>query len=156
MLTRRRWLQFSLRALLVLLTVISVWLGVVVRRAREQREAVNAIEALGGSVRYDWQPDFVRAEGMGAGGADQTYVPNVKIKPSPGGPAWLRQLIGDDFFQSVERVYLIHPKADVLQSIPYLQRMHRLRSLTILAAAPESAQLTLKTALPNCEIRLTH
>jgi hypothetical protein len=50
---RRRWLQFSLRTAFVGLTVFAVWLGVIVNRAREQREAVKAIEALGGWVTYD-------------------------------------------------------------------------------------------------------
>lgn len=51
---RRRWFQYSLRSFLVVVTALAVWLGVVVNRAREQREAVKAIEALGGSVMYDW------------------------------------------------------------------------------------------------------
>jgi hypothetical protein len=45
---RRRYLTFSLRTLFVLTTAFAIWLGVVVNRAREQREAIKAIEALGG------------------------------------------------------------------------------------------------------------
>ena len=41
---RRRWFQFSLGSLFVLLTVLCVWLGVTVERARKQRESVEAIE----------------------------------------------------------------------------------------------------------------
>ena len=52
---RRRWFQFSLRTLMVLVTVLCVWLGLVSERARKQREAVAAIEALGGWVWYDYQ-----------------------------------------------------------------------------------------------------
>ena len=37
---RRRWFQYSLRTLFVLVTVLCVWLGVTVERARKQREAV--------------------------------------------------------------------------------------------------------------------
>lgn len=43
--TPRRWFQFSLRFFLVALTVLAFWLGVVVTRAREQREAVKAIRS---------------------------------------------------------------------------------------------------------------
>ena len=53
---RRRWLQFSLRTLLVLVLVIGCgfgWLGMKLRKAREQREAVKAIEKLGGWVSYE-------------------------------------------------------------------------------------------------------
>ena len=51
---RRRWFQFSLRTLFVLLTVLCVWLAVTVERVRKQREAVAAIEAVGGSVFYEY------------------------------------------------------------------------------------------------------
>ena len=57
---RRRWFQYSLRTLLVLVTVLCVfcvWLGLVSERARKQREAVAAIEAMGGVVYYDYQVD---------------------------------------------------------------------------------------------------
>lgn len=49
----RRRLQFSLRALLVLMTVGCVWLGREAQLARQQNEAVRQIEALGGSVGDD-------------------------------------------------------------------------------------------------------
>ena len=43
---RRRWFQFSLRTLLVLVTVLCVWLAMTAERARKQRKAVAAIRAL--------------------------------------------------------------------------------------------------------------
>lgn len=43
--SRRRYLTFSLRSLFVLTTALAIWLGVVINGAREQREAVKAIEA---------------------------------------------------------------------------------------------------------------
>src|SRR5687767_3006090 len=51
----RRWLRFSLRTLLVLLTVACVTLGLWVQRAERQRRAVAAIREMGGSVTYDFQ-----------------------------------------------------------------------------------------------------
>ena len=42
---------------MVLVTVLCVWLAVTVNRARKQREAVEAIEELGGVVYYDYQVD---------------------------------------------------------------------------------------------------
>jgi hypothetical protein len=52
---KRRWLQFSLRTLLMLMLAFACgfgWLAYKIERAREQREAVKAIEGLGGSVDY--------------------------------------------------------------------------------------------------------
>jgi hypothetical protein len=51
----RGLLQFSLRALLVLVAVCSVCLGIAFHRAREQARAVSLIESLGGTVTYDYQ-----------------------------------------------------------------------------------------------------
>lgn len=52
---RRRWLQFSLRSLLVALTLFGILLGGWVNRATRQREAVAAIRAAHGEVGYDYQ-----------------------------------------------------------------------------------------------------
>ncbi len=90
---RRRWFQFSLRTLLVFVVVCAIpcaWLGSKIERKRKERGAVKAIVALHGTVRYDYQsgalPDGPRAE--------------------PFGPAWLRRLLGENFFSEVEFVQL--------------------------------------------------
>ena len=50
---RRRWLQFSLRTLMVVMLVFGCgfgWFAYKIKRAREQREVVKAIEKLGGYI----------------------------------------------------------------------------------------------------------
>src|SRR6266849_8492555 len=49
---KRRWAQFSLASMFVVVTVLCVWLSVVVNRAHRQRDAVAAIEAHDGQVEY--------------------------------------------------------------------------------------------------------
>ena len=55
---KRRWYQFSLRPLLICLTVGSVWLGWHMYHSRrqqaEQRKAVAAVKELGGSVSFSF------------------------------------------------------------------------------------------------------
>jgi hypothetical protein len=51
--SRRSFLRFSLRGLIVLVVVVGVGLGWVVRQAHVQRDAVAAIVGAGGAVRYD-------------------------------------------------------------------------------------------------------
>ena len=56
---RRRWLQFSLRTMLVLMLVLGVafgWFAYKVEQARAQREAVEAIEKLGGYMNTGPHP----------------------------------------------------------------------------------------------------
>ena len=84
---RRRFFRYSLRTLMLVVTVFCVWLGVTAKRAQDQRQAVVAIYKLGGRVLYDHQIE----------------------ESDPPGPAWLRQLIGVEYFFNVARVYLRKP-----------------------------------------------
>ena len=94
-----RWrFQFSIRSLLVLTVAVAIpcsWLAVEMKAAREQREAVEAIQEVNGYVAYDWQ--FVSDEIL--------RTSNCRIAQPPG-PVWLRNLLGDDFFGSVSDVIL--------------------------------------------------
>lgn len=100
--TRRRWFQFRLRTLLIAVLVLSLplsWLAVRMDRARRQREAVEAIRALGGQVVYDWQS-----------------TPWGGPAKWPRYPAWLRNLLGEDFFQRV--VTVIFGKSPYQPTVP--------------------------------------
>src|SRR5687767_7099653 len=85
----RRFLRFSLRALLVLVAVCSVWLGIAFQRAREQARAVGVIQAAYGYVFYDYQ-------GENWDSFDQWGKSEV--------PSWLLDSLGVDFFHDVTLV----------------------------------------------------
>lgn len=90
----RRWFRFSLRTLLLMVTFGAAafgWLGINLRAAQRQRDAVAAVQKLGGFVGYDYQMDS-------AGNLDANAVAPA--------PAWLRKIAGDDFFADVTHVYL--------------------------------------------------
>ena len=81
----RCWFQFSLRGLLITVTLCAIacsWLGVRLRHAKQQREAAAEIEKLGGKISWS----------------------------EPSGTEWERSLLGDDFFQDVEFVDLQHTR----------------------------------------------
>ena len=80
---RHRWLQFSLRTLLLSVLVAGFglgWLASELKQASVQRQAVLALRRLGGQVVYDRQQD-----------------------PAPV-PEWLRERLGDDMFGNVTEV----------------------------------------------------
>lgn len=88
--------RYSVGAMLALVTGICIWLAIQTNAARQQRKAVDAIVALGGQVRYDFE---------GGGIFELMVSPGLKPKERPG-PSWLRTLIGDDYFQTVTGVDL--------------------------------------------------
>ncbi len=49
----RRWLQFSLRSLLLLTLAVALWLGYEVRQARKVERTIEAIRALGGDAECE-------------------------------------------------------------------------------------------------------
>ena len=77
-----------MRALIVIVLATGVWLAWRVHEARKQRAAVQAIQARGGNVEYDYKYDAAR----------DRLLPNGK----PRWPVWLQRAIGDEnFFHDV-------------------------------------------------------
>ena len=88
--SRRFRFQYSLRTLLLFVTLASVfmaWFGAKFRTACQQRDAAAAVRALGGFVVYDYEERATRSG-------------TPEIDP---GPAWVRKLLGIDYFADVVR-----------------------------------------------------
>jgi hypothetical protein len=81
--------------LLLLIVASACGLGWVVHQAREQRLAVRAILARGGTVEYDYQYDAARNRRLPKG---KTWR-----------PVWLQKALGDDYFHHVICVGLERP-----------------------------------------------
>jgi hypothetical protein len=80
--------RFSLRVCLVLMLLVTIPLGCIteeIRRARQQKVAVDAITKLGGRVVYDYQVDD---------GADPLHGYHRRSPP----PSWIRDAFGDNMF----------------------------------------------------------
>ena len=83
---QHRWFRYSLRTLLILVTVASAgfgWLGFKVRQKQRERTSVVELKKLGAFIRYRHE---------------------VQASPSPG-PEWLLKLLGDDFFAIPDEVH---------------------------------------------------
>ncbi len=109
----RRFLRFSVRGLIVIVLVVGGCLGWIVRSARIQREAVAAIENVGGLVRYD---------GEGTIGND---IPERELWA----PRWLGDLIGVDYFGHVISVVPDSSSTandSTLAAVGYLTRLREL------------------------------
>jgi hypothetical protein len=90
-----RWpFQFSIRSLFVLFIVVAIPLGWFVTErnaAKGQADSVQWVRHYG-ACGYDWQYD-----------ADGHWLSASNAPPAP---AWLRQLLGDDFFADVVHIGL--------------------------------------------------
>ncbi len=117
----RRWFQYSLRTLLLFVLLVSIgmsWFAVKMQQAKKQREAVEVIRRAGGMVIYDYHygglpkpPNYIDMSGKQASG-----------------PAWLRRVLGDDFFNKATVVFLARAQnpqecLDRLKDLPHLQKL---------------------------------
>ncbi len=163
---RQRYVTFSLRTFFVLLTVFAVWLGVVVNRAREQREAVVAIEALGGVVVYDWQPKLTtQSKGKWTAHRITEKQGRWEFAFATGKrklefPAWLRRIVGDELFQDVHGVAFIGVSTvrvhftdeRIRRCIPHLKRLQHLKTAIFEGEVSDEMMTELKAALPDCDV----
>ena len=118
-----RWrFQFRLRTLLVLTVVVALpcsWLGLEMKRAKQQRDAVAAIRRLGGNAIHDREFDVTASDD------GDLLVCLAQINPPA--PLWLRTLVGNDFFTTVDHVTLRVEHAGARALSP--EELHDLRDL---------------------------
>jgi hypothetical protein len=84
--------QFSIRTLLVMTIAVALpfsWLGVEMKKAREQGRLVNLSQRAGRQVEYDFQ-------------LDARFFSLANTQPQ--GPKWLNSLLGVDFFADIALV----------------------------------------------------
>jgi hypothetical protein len=96
---------------MLVVLVVGSGLGWICHQARVQREAVAAIEALGGRVYYGWEWDSATAQ----------------LKPDSQSPGWLRRQLGPGFFEEFASVYVCSGADDALMvhvgRLPHLERL---------------------------------
>jgi hypothetical protein len=161
----RRWHQYALRWPLLcalLLALLCGWFAVKMEQARRQKALVEEIENVGGLVWRDYQFD-----------ADGSLLTK---DPQPPGPAWLRRVLGDDFFMNVVKLDLTQTEIgdaglEHLKGLPHLQSLYlgtevtdaglaHLKGLTELrylnlsrTHVTDAGVQGLQKALPHCTIR---
>ena len=127
---KRCWYQYSLRTLLLFMVLCAFacsWFAVKMQQARRQREAVKAIEEASGIVVYDYE---LNRPPVGS--------------PQPPGPAWMRKLLGVDFFAAAELAYL---RSDASQE--HLKDLPKLKTISLWETQVTDASLKNLIGLSN-------
>ena len=120
----RRWLQFSLRTMLVLTLVSSAWLGRFVDRARRQKQAIDLILEEDGGVIYQHEVKAdVDADAWLEGTRDA-----LDLDAAPA-PAWVCRSLGEEYFLRVVCASLWRHAADDVAAqrlidLPWLEELH--------------------------------
>jgi hypothetical protein len=130
---RRRYLRFSIRGLIVLVLVIGGALGWLVRSARDQRGAVAAITAAGGSAQYNWE----WRNGKSYPGA-KSWVPD-----------WLVDRIGIDYFGHVTNASFYGGTADADSRLTNVASLAQLERLSLTGSPISDAGLAHLSNLTN-------
>jgi Leucine-rich repeat (LRR) protein len=99
--------------MMLAVTVFCVWLGAVATRANEQKRGVQAVQASGGWVLYDYE-------------CDDRGVRFFRNIPPPPGPAWIRDLVGVDYFADVIQMYAPTADENFIEALGYLTHLNTL------------------------------
>lgn len=128
--SRRRWLQFSMRTMLVVVSVTCVLLALWGVPAERRRRAVAAIEAIGGRVNY------VACE------TTSESFPITVLRP------WLPRA----YFDKIDSVILIGAQITdpVLVHLQVLTDLHAIALVN--TRLTDAGLVQLRKALPNCTI----
>jgi hypothetical protein len=133
---KRLPVRLSLRALMILVLVIGGGLGWKANRARTQLWSVEAIRSSKGSVFYDFQYT----------GDEVSPQPFTRNK-EPSAPKWLRNALGDEYFQEVTRVDLSGAMSD--DAVAAIQKLDHLVTLVIRDASKFGGNFTALVSLPR-------
>jgi len=110
---RRPWLQYSLRTLLLVTTLVAISLGLYCGRVREQRRAVDVLDRIEGcEVNYDNDPG-----------------PLMPINKPSRLEAWLNSVLGVDFLYGAVQVSI--RASDVEHALPQLKQLPYLQSVCV-------------------------
>jgi hypothetical protein len=103
---RRSWRRFSLRCLLLFVTLFCVfagWFGTKLREGERQRAVVARLSELGWKVEYDYEPDpdAARHRLILRWDQDEPRLPAGNDDSTAPGAKWLRDWLGRDVFDHV-------------------------------------------------------
>jgi hypothetical protein len=100
--------RYSISSFLIAIALVSALLGKMSIEARRQKAAVEWVRDHGGGVLYDWNEHHM-----------EYWTP----PPDHPYPKWLRELFGDDYFQTVTYVWVDSSNLTTLKNLPKIHTL---------------------------------
>ena len=100
--------RYSISTFLIVIALVSALLGKASIEARRQKAAVDWVRDHGGGVLYDWNEHHM-----------EYWTP----PPAHPYPEWLRELFGDDYFQTVTYVWVDSRDLTPLENLPEIHTL---------------------------------
>jgi hypothetical protein len=150
----RRWFRYSLRTILIAVTVLCILLGMYMQQKRDKQLAIQTIIGWGGTIHFDYEPSVAeRAQRafLSMGSAFRGTPAPVFVDRPPPGPPWLRQYLGDHFFADAVEVELPYLGDEI--KLPYLG--DRIVDFGALAPLTKLKRLTIRQT-KNLDNELRH
>lgn len=153
---RRRWLRYSLRGFLLLLTVFAISLGWIVDRARRETQAVRLLQAKSAEIWLEGDPDPGRrgtidrppqlAQDVGVATWSFTGLPwHYRLIN------WVSEHLGPYYVVHVGWLAIDEKEMDD-PAIRALADLPRLRKIYVYHGRADGSVRKLKAALPGVEI----
>ena len=149
---RRRWLQFSLRTMLLLMVpvaCVAAWMGAEYRKGLRQKEAIAWVEKMRGQIEYDdeaTQNDW-RRQWFGEWFPESVKVIDFYYSESRDEITDIAPLAE---LKNLERLGIVYTHVSDLSPLTKLENLRQLL-LYYIQVSLEQAQ-ALRQALPNCRI----
>src|SRR5688572_18516465 len=111
LLPKRRWLRYSVRTLLIAVTILCVWLGYEANHAYRRLQARNRLETSGAGVLildYEQFDHMMSVLVWRETHPDEAIIDGAYTKLGDGAYriSWIRRLLGD---RSIDAVYFERP-----------------------------------------------
>ena len=114
----RRFFRIGIGTLLVLVSILCLWFGLVVNPVLQQRQVVEFVKNSGGTVHFEHEayrwplphPEF---------SSDLTFDESKEVP----GPSWLKYLIGEDLFRKPVMIDLAEKEAGQVNNLRALVKL---------------------------------
>ena len=137
--------RLSLRAFMVIVLVTGGIMGWKANLAHSQRRAVEAIMAINGRVVYDFQNS----------GNDVLTPTPMSPRKEPSAPKWLRNVLGDEYFQEVTMVIISSAVSDEI--LPTIAKLDHLVTLSLNMSKLDDSALAQVAKFPSLQsLSLSH